>query len=267
MEFKLFIAGIIVLLIAQIMHYYKKKRQELSSSKSFRAVLEWADTIWSAVIFASIIMYFIVQAFKIPSGSMHNTLFEGDHLFVNKFIYGVHIPLTDGKTILPLRKVHRGDIIIFKAPDAALSDEDKAHGITKDFVKRAIGLPGDIVEIKDKDVYVNGQLQAEPYKIYQDKDNTEKGYIKSKIELSRMGLGILSKADYQKLWEEGSFAKFDVVRDNFGPVKVPEGCFFAMGDNRDNSYDSRYWGPIKKKFLKGQALIIYWPLARIRIIK
>ncbi|OGS19761.1 MAG: signal peptidase I [Elusimicrobia bacterium RIFOXYA2_FULL_40_6] len=219
--------------------------------------LEWADTIWSAVIFASVIMFFIVQAFKIPSGSMHNTLFEGDHLFVNKFIYGFHVPFSDGKKLLPLRKVHRGDIIIFKCPDTALSSEEKAQGITKDFIKRAIGLSGDTVEIKDKNVYVNGVALVEPYKIYE-----EPGYIQPRIQIFK------NQNDYQMSWEQGAFAKSNLpIRDNFGPIKVPEGCFFAMGDNRDKSFDSRYWGPLEYKFLKGQALVIYWPLTRIRIIK
>jgi len=255
-ETKLFIAGVIVLILAQVMHYIKEKKQNLANSKLYLSALEWADTIWSAVIFASIIMFFIVQAFKIPSGSMHNTLFEGDHLFVNKFIYGIHVPLTDGKKILPLRSIRRRDIVIFKCPDTALSDEEKAKGITKDFIKRAIGLPGDTIEIKDKNVYVNGELQAEPYKIY------ETNYTQPKIKIFK------NHADYQKSWEQGSFAKLNLpIRDNFGPIKVPEGCYFVMGDNRDKSFDSRFWGPLPYKLLKGQALVIYWPVTRIRIIK
>lgn len=256
METKLFIAGVIVFIITQIMHYFRKKDQELNNSKTYMTILEWADTIWSAVIFASIIMFFIVQAFKIPSGSMHNTLFEGDHLFVNKFIYGIHVPFTDGKKLLPLRKVRYGDIVIFKCPQEALSDEERGKGITKDFIKRAIGLPGDIVEIRDKNVYVNGVLQIEPYKIY------ETDYTQPKIKIFK------NQEDYQKSWEQGSFAKSNLsIRDNFGPVKVPPGCYLVMGDNRDKSFDSRYWGPLPYKNMKGQALIIYWPVTRIRIIK
>lgn len=123
-----------------------------------RESLEWADTGFSAILLAAAIMYFVVQAFKIPSGSMRSTLLEGDHLFVNKFIYGLRVPYT-GKRVLRWRDVQRGDVVVFRFP--AESKESSHYG--KDFIKRAIGLPGDTIEIKDKRVFVNGQEQVEPF--------------------------------------------------------------------------------------------------------
>mgnify|MGYP000566115684 CR=1 FL=1 len=255
METKLFIAGIIFFVISRIMIAIKKKKPEVKNSKVFIIILDWVDTIWSAVLLASVIMYFIIQAFKIPSGSMRMTLLEGDHLFVNKFIYGFRIPFTDGKKILPLRKVRRKDIVIFSCPPQALSPEERERGVKKDFVKRAIGLPGDIVEIKNKKVYINNlPFDDEPY------INFEIDYIQPKINLFN------SQEEYQKSWELGRFVNLP-VRDNFGPVKVPEKHYFVLGDNRDKSFDSRFWGPLHEKYLKGQALIIYWPITRIKIIK
>ncbi|OGS20899.1 MAG: signal peptidase I [Elusimicrobia bacterium RIFOXYA2_FULL_39_19] len=237
------------------MHHLKKKNEKLVNSKVYLFILEWVDTIWSAVLFASVIMFFIIQAFQIPSGSMHNTLFEGDRLFANKFIYGIHIPFVEGKKILPFRKVRRGDVVIFKCPQAALSAEEKAKGVTKDFVKRAIGLAGDTIEIKNKKVFLNGQPIAEPYVVFE-----VPGYMQPKVKMFN------SQADYQKSWEQGSFVSMP-IQDNFGPVKVPEGCYFVMGDNRDRSFDSRFWGPMPHKNLKGQALVKFWPLTRIGLIK
>lgn len=216
--------------------------------------LEWSDTSWSAILLASLLMFFIIQAFKIPSGSMRETLLEGDHLFVNKFIYGIHIPFADGKRIQIFRKVRSKDVIIFQCPPAALSPAEREKGITKDFIKRCLAVGGDTVEIKDKNVYVNGNLVEEPYTNFVD------NYIFKKINL------FAAQEEYQKAWENGSFVNLP-VRDNFGPVKIPEGYYFAMGDNRDRSFDSRFWGPVPDKNLKGRALVIYWPPARVRIIK
>ncbi len=251
---KWIISGCIFGFIFGIIAGILSRKEEEKKKKIILWQKEWVDTLWSAVLLASVIMYFIIQAFKIPSGSMRNTLIEGDHLFVNKFIYGFRIPFSGGKKFFPLRKVQRKDIIIFECPPSALSQEEKEKGIKKDFVKRAVGLPGDIIEIKDKKLYVNGQLQDEPYV------NFETDYIQPKIELFN------SQKDYQNSWEQARFIDLP-VRDNFGPVRVPEGCFFVLGDNRDKSFDSRFWGPLSEKYLKGQALVIYWPPSRIRIIK
>lgn len=219
--------------------------------------LEWAETSFSAIILASVIMYCVVQAFKIPSGSMENTLLIGDHLFVNKFIYGIRVPFTD-KRVFRLRDVRRKEIVVFEAPQTALLSREEREGhVRKDFIKRAIGLPGDIIEIKDKHVFVNGQPQDEPYAIYRDPSSWPNA------------LKAWNAREYQRAWEAGEFAQFrrDEVGDNFGPITVPPGCYFVMGDNRDGSFDARFWGPLPNSLLKGKAWFVYWPLTRAKIIK
>lgn len=177
-------------------------------------VREYAESIIVAVILALIIRTFLVQAFKIPSGSMEDTLLIGDHLLVSKFLYGTKIPFTDTK-ILKIRDPKRGDVIVFEYP------EDPS----KDFIKRVVGTPGDVVEGKDKQVFVNGKLYENPHEIHKEKD-------------------IIPKAQNP--------------RDTFGPVTVPADAYFVMGDNRDRSYDSRFWGFVKSPKIKGKAFIKYW---------
>ncbi|MBL0349975.1 MAG: signal peptidase I [Elusimicrobia bacterium] len=214
--------------------------------------LEWADTGFSAILLAAVIMYFLVQAFKIPSGSMRNTLLEGDHLFVNKLVYGVRIPYT-GKRVLRFRAVKHGDVVVFRFPT---TDTASPH-YGKDFIKRAIGLPGDTIEVRDKKVYVNGAPTDETYTHFEDEE------VFPGPEPSRSGV------DRQAVWERGDLAREEGenVRDNFGPVTVPAGHYFCMGDNRDRSYDSRFWGPMPDTHLKGRAWFVYWPLSRRKIIR
>ncbi|MDH5202075.1 MAG: signal peptidase I [Nitrospirota bacterium] len=179
-----------------------------------RQIWEYAKAIITALLLALLIRAYIVQAFKIPSGSMVPTLLVGDHLLVNKFIYGTKVPFSDNR-ILVLRKPQRGDIIVFKYP------EDPK----RDFIKRVIGTEGDILEERDKIVYVNGHVVEEPYIFHADKMIRPKG---------------------------------NDPRDNFGPLQVPKDKVFVMGDNRDQSYDSRYWGFVDIHEIRGKALIIYW---------
>ncbi|MFA6092374.1 MAG: signal peptidase I [Elusimicrobiota bacterium] len=215
---------------------------------------EWAETVFSAVILAAVLMYFVVQAFKIPSGSMESTLRVGDHLFVNKFIYGVRIPLTE-KRVLKWKKVERGDIVVFRFPT---EDASESHcggpQYGKDFIKRVIGLPGDRVEIRSGQVSINGQPAGqETYAQYLDP-----------MRLPKIDIPIKGE-EYQGLWSSRRLDSRlgDTVRDNFGPVSVPEGEYFMMGDNRDRSCDGRYWGPVQQKYLKGKAWLIYWPPSRM----
>jgi signal peptidase I len=179
-----------------------------------RLLKEYVQAIVTALILALIIRAYIVQAFKIPSGSMIPTLLVGDHILVNKFIYGTKIPFSD-KKILIFKKPEKGDIIVFKFPENP----------KKDFIKRVIATEGDIIEERDKVVYVNGLAIKEPYARHVDSS-----------------------------LRPGTFDP----RDNFGPIKVPKDKVFVMGDNRDQSYDSRYWGFVDLKDIKGKALIIYW---------
>jgi signal peptidase I len=184
----------------------------LKSKKNL--IWEYTEAIITALILALVIRAYVIQAFKIPSGSMIPTLLIGDHILVNKFIYGTTIPFTD-KRILILRNPEKGDIIVFKYPENP----------KKDFIKRVIATGGDVIEEKNKVVYVNGQALKEPYAVHSDASVRPPG---------------------------------NDPRDNFGPIKVPKGKLFMMGDNRDQSYDSRYWGFVDLKEVLGEALIIYW---------
>ncbi|MFC1501753.1 signal peptidase I [Elusimicrobiota bacterium] len=257
MEFKLLIAGMVLFMVAFVMKKLQFKIVNEKPKKIYAEILDWLETGWSAVLLAAFIMYFFIQAFKIPSGSMRETFLEGDHLFVNKFVYGFRIPFTDGKKFWTMCNAKHGDILVFDCPPPALSDEEKQKRIKKDFVKRCIALGGDKVEIKNKKVYVNDSFIEEPYIQHVDRGI----YPVVKI--------IESQNEYQNAWEQGRFNIFsqNVVRDNFGPIIVPENHYFVMGDNRDRSFDSRFWGPLPKNKIKGSPLIIYWPPKRIGLTK
>jgi signal peptidase I len=192
----------------------KESSEKDVRTKKKSGLRENIEAILVAIVLALFIRTFIVQAFKIPSGSMKNTLLIGDHILVNKFIYGVKIPYWQ-KTIVPVKNPKRGDIVVFKFP------EDPS----KDFIKRVIGIGGDVVAIRDKKIYVNHKLLNHKYGIY-----TDPRIIPGGIQ----------------------------PRDNLGPVTVPENSLFVMGDNRDHSYDSRFWGFVDLKKVKGKAFIIYW---------
>ena len=203
------------------------------------------DIVW-AVVIALLIRYFIASAYSIPSGSMESTLLVGDYLSANKFIYGTRIPFTDIK-IIPVKQPKKGDIVIFKwKGEEYVLDKDterpildeatgkyKTYTSKKDFIKRCVGTPGDTIEVKNKILYVNGVKQEEPYVQYFD-----------------------AKTFYPK-------EKY--ARDNFGPVTVPEKSYFMMGDNRDESNDSRFWGFVKESDIIGTPLVRLWPLHRIKL--
>lgn len=188
--------------------------KEEQTQKKKTKVQEYAEAIVIAILIALFIRTFIVQAFKIPSGSMKPTFQIGDHILVNKFIYGVKIPYIR-KTIIPFKEPQREDIVVFIYP------EDKS----KDFIKRVIGVPGDTIEIRNKKIYINGLPYNDPYGVYTD-DFIIPGSIQP--------------------------------RDNFGPVTVRPGTVFVLGDNRDQSYDSRFWGCVDLKDVLGKAFLIYW---------
>jgi signal peptidase I len=182
---------------------------------------EYLESIVVAVILALFIRTFAVQAFKIPTGSMETNLLIGDHLLVNKLVYSPSGgPLED--RLLGKRPVERGHVVVFKFP------EDP----TRDFIKRVIGLPGETVEIRDKTVYIDGRPLEEPYARFLEPP------------------GRSGEAEYG-LRGEG-------IRDNWGPRLVPEGHLFVLGDNRDNSRDSRFWGFLPRDQVKGRALLVYW---------
>jgi signal peptidase I len=168
-------------------------------------------------------------------------------------MYGIRIPWTE-RRVLKWRDVQRGDVVVFQCPDSALNEDERAHHVRKDFIKRAIGLPGDEILVRNKRLYINGLQQNEPYVIYRD----------AMVIPDTRGS---SPADFQKDWVSGELAPRSYVRDNFGPVTVPAGYYFVMGDNRDGSFDARFWGPLPNRLLKGKAWFVYWPLRRIKVIR
>jgi signal peptidase I len=181
-------------------------------------VREYVEAIAIAILLALVIRTLIVQAFTIPSGSMMDTLLVGDYILVNKFLYGPEVPVTDYR--LPaIRVPHRGDIIVFKYPQ----DEKR------DFIKRIIGTPGDTVQVRGQQVLINGQALEEPY-----------------VRRNPSGLAHTGSP---------GFCGYAYACE---PLVVPADSYFVMGDNRDNSQDSRYWGFVKRDKIKGKAFLIYW---------
>ncbi len=256
MEWKILTVFITFSVCALIFRWIRKKSADDQLTRWVNEAIEWSDTGVSAVSLAFVIMAFVLQAFKIPSGSMIPTLLIGDHLFVNKFIYGPQVPFTL-KRIKKFREVRRFDVVVFLCPPAGLSESDKQNGVKKDFIKRCIGLPGDTVEIKDKVLFINGQKSEDPYGTF------SQAAVYPRTEIFK------TKEEYQSHWERGEFSHFQTewVRDNFGPITVPPDSLFVMGDNRDGSYDSRFWGPMPVQYLKGMAWLLYWPLNRVKLIR
>ncbi len=200
----------------------EESAETLKAGKSQKSVVrEYAEALIIALILALIIRTFIIQAFKIPTGSMEPTLLVGDHLLVSKFSYSIHIPNEIPFTSIQLFSDYhffssipeRGNIVVFKFP------EDPS----KDFIKRVIGLPGETIQVIRQRVYINDKLLKEPYAHHSQPPSPNSGN-----------------------------------RDNMAPLRIPEGHIFAMGDNRENSHDSRMWGVLDLKNLRGKAQWIYW---------
>jgi signal peptidase I len=201
---------------------------------------EWIEPFLIAAVVALFIRQFVVEAFKIPSGSMIPTLAIGDHLLVNKFIYGPRIPFTDSR-IFTWKEPQRGDVIVFKYPE----DE------SKDFIKRVIGLPGDKIEIKNGKLFINDQMvrvvDLGDYRDWEQRGGPPPYYPTPKVFEEQLGT-VRHRILYLR----------DQSGYDFGPKLVPRDSFFVMGDNRDNSRDSRFWGFVKHNKILGKALIIYW---------
>ncbi len=182
---------------------------------------EYFEALLIAGIFLGFTNTFLVKTFYIPSGSMESTLLIGDHLFVNRYLFGLTASPWE-RRLTPFRDVRHGDVVIFRSPESP----------TTDLVKRCIGLPGDEVQIIGKQLWVNG-IAVE-----------DSGYASHRDERTFPNRRYLARKARQ--------------RDNFGPFIVPEEHYFFLGDNRDFSYDSRYWGAVPRHYLKGRALMIYW---------
>lgn len=195
------------------------------------------EAIIIAVIVALLIRAFIVQAFKIPSGSMEDTLLIGDHLLVNKFIYGVKVPFTDTK-LVKFKDPKVGDIIVFKFPV-----DEKI-----DFIKRVMAVEGDTVEVRNKVLYVNGQKVTTLQAQYKDPN----------IYSDPRGYNTFNPANPQAFFSFKDNTAGAARRDNMPPIVVPPDTLFVMGDNRDESADSRFWGFVEIAKVKGKAMVIYW---------
>jgi len=174
---------------------------------------EWTESVASTIVFVLVFTTFIAQATQVPTPSMVPTIMVGDHFFLDKVAFPGNFP-TAVQEWLPRRQINRGDIIAFRPPPSA--------NMTTPFVKRVIGIPGDTIEVKNRDVYLNGVLSEEPYKIHVSQ------------------VGTLGGCEY------------------CGPITVPEDKFFVMGDNRDNSNDSRFWGFVDRNSVIGKPLFVYW---------
>ena len=207
--------------------------QDRKDKKKKNIIREYSEAILFALVAAMILRIFVIQAFRIPTGSMEDTLLVGDFLLVNKFIYGVRtpdkIPFVNIKipwVRLPaLQKPERGDVVVFKYPENP----------DQDYIKRCVAVGGDTLQIKDKKLYVNGELVPDPPKSKFSPVHYPPGQYESGIKPPRSG-----------------------NRDHYGPIVVPDGHYFMMGDNRDNSLDSRYWGFLPEENVVGEAIIIYF---------
>lgn len=191
---------------------------ELGAPPAKSKFRELAEALVVALVIALVVRTLVLQAFKIPSSSMESTLLIGDHIFVNKFLYGYHVPGTKGRTLM-FREPRKGEILVFEFP------EDPS----KDFIKRVAAVPGDVVEIRQKKVYVNGSPYQEPWAQFLDGPGSD--------PLTR-------------------------GKDNMPPVRVPPGKLFTLGDNRDRSYDSRFWGFVDYDAVVGKAMFIYFSIDR-----
>ncbi len=179
---------------------------------------EYLEALIIAAIFLQFANTFVVQTYYIPSGSMEDTLLVGDHLFVNRFIYGP-APTALERKLLPLRPVRRGDIVVFRSKE----------NLRIDVVKRCVGLPGDVIRVVDKRLFINGTaVNDSVYAVHRSPEHIPPGF-------GQLG-----------------------ARDYFGPFTVPPASYFCMGDNRDNSWDSRFWGELPESYLLGRAFAIYW---------
>jgi len=197
----------------------RKFYSNYKANRVVRELMEWVDALCVVLIVVMAIHAWVFQLFKIPSGSMENTLLIKDRLVVNKFIFGAKVPFTANKRLFAIREPKRGDVVIFRYP----------RDTSKYYVKRLIGLPGDVLEITRNVVYLNGQV-------------AEESYVEHKNPL-----GFLGNRDY-------------------GPVTVKSGHYMMLGDNRDYSSDSRDWGQLPQGYVRGLAWYVYWPLSRKGVI-
>lgn len=236
-----------------------------------KSILKFIFSWIPVILIVLILRAFVVEAFMVPTPSMESTIMVGDFLLVNKFIYGLKIPFTT-KNLIPVRNPRPGDIVVFRyhldpnepeprenyvrifpksLPLLPLYWNKTKHFFTwympRNFVKRCVAIEGDTVEVRNKNLYINGKLQFEPYV-----QHIDRRIFPPPLQVPN---------DYQTQWENSKFVDSPegyLIRDNFGPVVVPKGTIFAMGDNRDNSSDGRFFGPLPLKYIKGKPMVIYF---------
>jgi len=210
------------------------RRVNRSPAQHWGLFLEWAKSFTIAIILFLFVRTFLVEAFKIPSGSMEKTLLVGDFLLVNKMVYGAEIPFT-GKHLPAIRHPQRGDVIVFQWP----------LDPSKNFVKRLVGVPGDTLYMKSGELYVNGEHQNERYVTHSEPDmdpsppdfDWQKKYVVKTAEAAAVS---------------------QPSRNNWGPLVVPKDEYFVLGDNRDNSLDSRYWQFVPDSLIRGRPMFVYY---------
>ncbi len=218
----------------------RSRGEQGAAQSTGRWLWEWVKSISVAILLFLVIRTFAVEAFKIPTGSMERTLLVGDFLLVNKAVYGAQLPFTDVR--LPaFDNPERGDVVVFEYP----------LDPSKSYVKRVVGLPGDIVSMSGGDLYVNGSLTDESYVQHTQPDGD---YYDPQFEWQRKYLAT-----------NAELRNYRPTRDEWGPIIVPEGKYFVMGDNRDNSQDSRYWGFVDRDLIKGRPLFIYYSFDRSKL--
>jgi signal peptidase I len=226
--------------------------QNLASSRK-STIREYSESIGVAIAIALVLRAFVVEAFQIPSGSMIPTLEVGDHIFVSKFAYGVSIPFSNSK-IFQFAQPSRGDVIVFKFP----------MDPSTDYIKRVVGLPGDVIEMRQEELFVNGRPvhRERVPRVYHCGDGPPRAAD------APLHASALADDDECELWVEtlGSVQHETVLEPrrggrDFGRTVVPAGHVFVMGDNRDNSSDSRVWGTVDLQLIKGKALVVWWSRA------
>ncbi len=209
-----------------------REAERRESSRWLGALWDWTRSVLVAFVLFLVIRTFVVEAFKIPTSSMENTLLVGDFLLVNKAVYGAEIPGTD-LHLPPFAEPERGDVVVFNPP----------HEPRKNYVKRVVGMPGDTLAMQDKRVLVNGVALREPYARYIDRQGDA---IHPDMRWQSNHLIARTNRDYRP------------TRDNWGPIVVPEDGYFVLGDNRDNSEDSRYWGFVPRESIRGRPWVVYY---------
>ena len=205
-----------------------------------RLIWDWTRSLFFALILFLVVRTILVEAFKIPTSSMERTLLVGDFLLVNKAVYGADVPLL-GMKLPAWREPHRGDVVVFNPP----------HDPLKNYVKRVVGVPGDTLEMRDKALYVNGVEMHEDYARHIDRSGADAVHPNMTWQRNHL----LARASGRARSRSGDYRP---SRDNWGPIAVPESSFFVLGDNRDNSEDSRYWGFVSRGAIRGQPWIVYF---------